>query len=133
MRKHFWWIGSGTVCAGLVLGAAGQRGWGQPGELPGLRPNSLPAGVDAVPLKPPPPVTTLPNPSPPQDFKLPAPTASGVDKKSASPKGALPQSPSLPAQVEFKLPQHDCGGKEVLGQTIPAIPAGLTAEQLGHA
>jgi uncharacterized protein (DUF1800 family) len=32
-------------------------------------------------------------------------------------------------KVEFKLPQHDCGGKEVLGKKIPAIPAHLDNEE----
>jgi uncharacterized protein (DUF1800 family) len=32
-------------------------------------------------------------------------------------------------KVEFKLPQHDCEAKEVLGQEIPAVPTGLSQEQ----
>ena len=39
-------------------------------------------------------------------------------------------------KVEFKLSQHDCGGKQVLGENFPAIPANLDKtrrEQLGQA
>lgn len=35
-------------------------------------------------------------------------------------------------KVEFKLPQHDCGSKQVLGEKIPAIPAALTTAQREH-
>ena len=35
-------------------------------------------------------------------------------------------------KVEFKLPQHDCGSKQVLGQKIPAIPANLNPAQREH-
>ena len=35
-------------------------------------------------------------------------------------------------KVEFKPPQHDCGSKQVLGETIPAIPAALTPAQREH-
>ncbi len=35
-------------------------------------------------------------------------------------------------KVEFKLPQHDFGSKQVLGMKIPAIPADLNREQREH-
>lgn len=35
-------------------------------------------------------------------------------------------------KVEFKLSQHDCGSKQVLGQKIPAIPADLSNGQREH-
>ncbi len=35
-------------------------------------------------------------------------------------------------RVEFKLAQHDCGKKRVLGQAIPAIPTGLSTERRGQ-
>lgn len=43
MRKQGWLIAVGIAGAGLTLALLSQRGWGQSGQLPGLRPPSPPA------------------------------------------------------------------------------------------
>ena len=52
MRSRRFWLGVGTMCAGLVLGVLGQRGSGQSGELPGLRPPTSSPALDKDPSGP---------------------------------------------------------------------------------
>lgn len=95
MRKRLGLLFGGTVGAALMLGLAGQRGWGQPEQQPTLRPGTLPPRDYAVPNKPIPAETHLPQPV----LKLPPATAPAPDGNEWQPLNALPLAPP-----EFRLP-----------------------------
>ncbi|MCI0682855.1 MAG: hypothetical protein L0Y71_12200 [Gemmataceae bacterium] len=123
MRRRRWWLGVGVVCAGMGLGALGQLGWGQSGDLPPLAPPATPAALPAPPAPsqdaakpvrpgfpaavpvqaevklPPPPTLPLPSVSPPSV----SPTPSSPLPKTTAPEAveSFPRlSPAAPAPSE---------------------------------
>ena len=118
MRKHYWWLGAGTIGAGVFLGALGQYGWGQPGDLPGTRPPSTPPMAQKDQSK----TVTLvgavtepPTSLPPPEFKLPPPPVTGEKElpRSNPPITVLPE-PSPVAPPALKTPPPTSTGPEII-------------------
>lgn len=153
MRKQRWWLGIGTVCIGMALAALGQHGWGQSGDLPGLRPPTIPPMVHPEPARPvslapasPAPVSPAPGgpgaagpvltaPLSASEVKLPpAPTLPppeievSLQPPPSSPQSSpptLPTSPSIPEPVD-SFPRLDPASMPTL--VAPEAPAATKQE-----
>ncbi len=109
MRNQRWWLGAGIVSVGVALTALGQRGWGQPGELPGLRPPSSPPAL----------TKELDKPTRPNHLESQPPASLPAVKLPPLPSLPLPEAtapsrPRLPDATELLPPRNE---------PAPALPA----------
>jgi uncharacterized repeat protein (TIGR01451 family) len=113
MRNRRWWLGIGTVVTGMSLGVWSQLGWGQPGDLPGVRPPTMPP----LAIKEPAPVPPELAPS----TQLPPPPG-------AAPEVSLPPAPTLPPpELEVPLPPAAPMNNRDVGDPLPPLePAQLS-------
>lgn len=145
MRSQRWWLVIGTVCTGMALGAWGQLGWGQPGDLPGSRPPSVPPTAIQDPVRPVTPELTVPLPAaeiklppaptlPPPEIEVPlqtAPPANFPEPVESSPRLDPAPMPTLVApEAASATKQEPAVSIEWVGTTTARLHQPMTCQIL---